>query len=188
MAGFVLFETTESVIEDLWDIALAYSIVRLAFVYFLSTFVSWISLSYLYTTYHGLLPARLFSTMTTTTRSPEIEAEVVLAPAILAFCAIWARFIVAHYEVPRIRGFRLATGLVALVFMVAADGLTAFVLYVRGHHVGKWILPHPSRLTAMLLLAALALSPLAMIPFERKAAQIRDSWHDHAKKNTVDAV
>ena len=40
MVNFVVFETTDSVIEVLWDIALAFFIVRLAFLYVVLTFVS----------------------------------------------------------------------------------------------------------------------------------------------------
>ena len=43
----ILFETTESVIEILWDIVLAIYVVRVAFIYFLLNFLSCLLLSYL---------------------------------------------------------------------------------------------------------------------------------------------
>lgn len=99
MTNLILFETTESVIELLWDIALAFFIVRLAFIYFILTFLSGIAITY--------LPL----------------AAPLLAPLLLLSSALTASFTVSQWEVPAVAGFRLAIGGVAGVFMAVVVGV-----------------------------------------------------------------
>ena len=177
MPNFVLFETTESVIEVLWDIALAFFIVRLGFIYFLVTFASGTLLSYL--AYKQWMPVTHLTTP---------QSELALIPFMLVLSGLWARYIIVHYEIPRVRGFRLAIGGMGLVFMVAAEFVTACVLYEEGH--GGWLFE--TDLTAGVafgvLLAAFALMPTFEMLFERKEHEHEETYHGHEKKPITAAV
>ncbi len=177
MPSWILFETTEAVIEVLWDIALALFIVRLAFAYFLLTFLSNMALSYL--AYAQLLP---ISHLTTP------QSEFVLIPFSLALSVCWARFIIVHYEIPRVSSFRLAIGGLALAFMVVAELLTAVVLYREGH--GAWIFETdlPAGLAFGALLGAFTLLPIIMMAFESSADEDWETYHGHEKKPIHRAV
>ena len=162
IGSWLVFETPESAIELLWDIALAFFIVRTAFVYFLIGFIGSTALSYL-----------------AFTRSPAsgywaTPQSVGLISLHLAFLVFYARCIIVYYEIPRHVTFRLAIGVVAMSFMVAAEALTAFVLYEEG--LGDWILvaglDASSELCARL--AAFALIPAALILLEGR----REVWPD----------
>lgn len=173
MANFVLFETTESVIEILWDIALAFFIVRLAFIYFLLTFTSGAAITYLAYSYPQLLPFT--------------KLEVLPAPCLLLSSAFCAYVVVSHYEIPRATGFRLATGAVALLFMLGAEALVGLGMWEEGY--GTWVGDRVG-LGFGGLLVAYALMPTVLMAFETKASRTRDegTWHGHEEKSLVDAV
>jgi hypothetical protein len=150
MTGFVVFKSADSVVEILWDIALATLITHLALIYFLLTLTSSLALYYITCSAH-LLPG-----------SPVI----VLAAAVLAATAASARFVVTRYEVPRAAGMRLAMGAIALALMVAAQMLAGAILYGGG-----WIVDIGSRagLVSAGLLVAYALMPVLVMVFEEQA-------------------
>lgn len=167
MAGRYLFETTDSVVEILWDIALAFFIVRIALSYFLLTFTTGALLSWVVCTYQRqLLP---FSPQHHPFTTP--QAELVLVPLQAIVGVIWARYIVVAYEIPRVAWFRLAIGGLAASFMVGAGALLGFVLYEEGY--GDWIGETDGRawLAFVGLLGAFALMPTALMGFEKKAAR-----------------
>lgn len=166
--NLVLFETTDSVIEVLWDIALAMFILRLAFIYFLLSFVSGTAMVYLaYTAYP--------------------QSGVALAPFLLLSFALWSYVVVSRYEIPRVTGFRLATGAVALLYMVAADGAVGLGLWEQGY--GEWAGQRVG-LGFCGLLAAFALMPTVLMAFEARPSGKREerTWHGHEDKHIVDAV
>jgi hypothetical protein len=167
MVNLVLFETSESIIELLWDIALAFFIVRLAFIYFMLTFTSGAAITYLAYNYPEFLP--------------------LLAPVLLLLSALCAYVVVLLYEIPRAMGFRLATGAVALVFMLLAEAMVGLGLWEGGY--GKWISERVG-LGFGALLAAFALMPFILMAFERKPKGERElkTSHRHEKKSIVDAV
>ncbi|KAK0632402.1 hypothetical protein B0T14DRAFT_504105 [Immersiella caudata] len=117
----ILFETTESVIDILWDVALAFFVTRLAVIYFFLNFLSALALSYL--VYSAQTPV----THLVTSQNPEV-----LLPFLLGSAALWARILVVRYDVPRSGPFRLGIGAVALGFMVLVEGLVAWVVYEEG--------------------------------------------------------
>lgn len=182
MGNFVLFETTESIIEILWDIALAFFIVRLAFIYFLLTFTSGAALTYVAYNYPQLIPS--------THKLVTPQSEVVLAPFLLLCSAFWAYVVVTRYEIPRVVGFRLATGGVALLLMLLADALIGFGLWEKGY--GNWM-GEKFGLGFCALLAAFALMPTILMVFEprsskKKGEEKPKTSHGHEDKSIRDAV
>jgi hypothetical protein len=175
--GWVLFETTESVIEVLWDIALAFFIVRIALVYFLLNFGSGILLSYL-----------AYTQLTPVTHLTTPQSELVLIPFLLLSSALWARFIIASYEIPRAGGFRLATGVVALLMMLAAEALIGFVMVEEGR--AEWIyeIDYKAGVAFGLLLLAYTFMPLIQMFFEERVDRIKKTWHGHEEKSVTAAV
>jgi hypothetical protein len=176
MPNFVLFETTESVIEVLWDIALAFFLVRLGFIYFLMNFVSGIFISWLVST--QITPR---TNLTTT------QAELLLVPCMLWNMGISARHLIRNNEIPRVRGFRLAIGVVGLACMVLADSLLALVLYEGGR--GDWIMNTDFKAGSTFagLLALYTFMPwVQMILCERD--ENRETQHGHENKTLVHAV
>lgn len=177
MPNFVLFETTESVIEILWDIALAFFIVRLGFIYFLVTFASGTLLSYL--AYKQWMPVMHLTTP---------QSELALIPFMLVLSSLWARYTIVHYEIPRVRAFRLAIGGMGLAFMVAAEFVTACVLYEEGH--GDWLFETDlnAGVAFAVLLGAFALMPTIQMLFENKEQEPAGTYHGHEKKPLTAAV
>lgn len=179
MVNFVLFETTESIIEILWDIALAFFIVRLAFIYFVLTFTSGAAITYVAYNYPQLIPS--------THKLVTPQSEVVLAPFLLLSSVFWAYVVVTRYEIPRVTGFRLATGGVALLFMLIAEAAVGLGLWEEGY--GNWM-GERFGLGFCALLAAFALMPTVLMAFEAKPGTKRQekTWHGHEEKRIVDAV
>ena len=177
MPGFVLFETTDSVIEVLWDVALAFFVVRIAFVYFALTCVSGLAASYLF--YQRLLPVSHLTTP---------QTELALLPLMLVLTTLWSRFIIVSYEIPKVTSFRIFIGTTALAFMVLAEFITGLVLYEGGH--GDWILKTdvPAGLASVGVLIAFGLMPRIMMSFEGKPDDIGETSHGHEKKSVVDAM
>lgn len=136
--SWLLFETTESIIEVLWDIALAFFVIRISFYYFLLTFLSSLLLGYL--AYAQLLPITTFAHfLSSSSASEPINNHILLSWTILLTItsAIWAHLVLSHYEVPRVTHFRLAICSMALAFMVSAEMVVAFVLFEEGY--GGWV-------------------------------------------------
>lgn len=166
--SLVLFETSESVIELLWDIALAFFILRIALAYFALVFASSILLSYALSDH--LVP--------TTLLSPTLAHSELLALGSQALLmAFWARFAVVYFEVPRVLGFRLAIGFVAAAFLFAAEALVAFCASEQG--LGGWMsgMEPAARLTWLGLLAAFALLPSLMMAAEKPVVDECEKCH-----------
>ncbi|KAK3956311.1 hypothetical protein QBC32DRAFT_251158 [Pseudoneurospora amorphoporcata] len=136
--SWLLFETTDSIIEVLWDIALAFFVIRISFYYFLLTFLSSLILSYL--AYAELLPITTPAHFLSFSPASEpVNNHILLTWTILLTItsAIWAHLVLRHYEVPRVAQFRLAICSMALAFMVSAEMVVAFALYEEGY--GGWV-------------------------------------------------
>ena len=161
MSNWALFETTESVIEILWDIALAFFVVRLAFIYFLLVFVSGALLGYI-----GCSHLELAATASPQ-HSIASQGELVMAAAMVGIVAAWARYVIVRYEIPPATGFRLAMGATALLFMLVAQALVGLVLYEGGY--AGWARAADWRMGMGFagLLAAFGLMPVVMIGLEK---------------------
>ncbi|EQB53459.1 hypothetical protein CGLO_06813 [Colletotrichum gloeosporioides Cg-14] len=164
MTGHYLFETTDSVIEILWDVALAFFVVRIAWTYFLLTFSTSALLSWVICKYPELLLPASKQHLTTS------EAELMLIPLQAIVGVVWARYVVVAYEIPRVAWFRLAIGGLAAFLLFAAEALLGLVLYEEGY--GDWIRETDGTawLASAGLLGAFALMPTALMGFEGKAA------------------
>ncbi|KAJ9157402.1 hypothetical protein NKR23_g61 [Pleurostoma richardsiae] len=184
MATFPLFETTESVIEVLWDIALAIFITRLAFIYFLVTSASVGLLAFLAS--KDYLP--YLSELTATPHS----SLLALSAATVLLSVVWARFVVTYFEVPRVLSFRLAIGGVALFFAAAAASLAGCVIYGKGQ--GAWASAEaggPAGAAWGATGVAFAVMPvLSMLTEARQPAAggYQSTSHGHENKSIVAAV
>lgn len=134
MAKWILFETTDSVIEILWDVALAFFVVRLALLYASLVFGSVFSLILLV---RYFLPS-LTSTFAAHPPPPPLAASSGLVltehaqwlPLLtLAASAVWAKVVMARCEVPRVLGFRLAVGATAAAMVGVVEGVVGLVEY-----------------------------------------------------------
>ncbi|EGZ77432.1 hypothetical protein NEUTE2DRAFT_142831 [Neurospora tetrasperma FGSC 2509] len=130
-----LFETTDSIIEVLWDIALAVFVIRVSFYYFLLTFLTSLLLGYI--AYAELIPMTTFAHSLSSSDPDHSNRILCLTILLTITSAIWAHLVLRHYEVPRVAYFRLAICSMALAFMVSAEMVVAFVLYEEGY--GGWM-------------------------------------------------
>lgn len=120
----ILLDNTASALELLWDIAVSLIIMRLAFFYFVLTFLTGCILGYI----------RLYKAIPIYHLSPPV-AELLEMPIMLLAVFIWARFIMVRFSVPNVAGMRLAIGFLALGFMLLAELGGRFVKYVEGLEV-----------------------------------------------------
>jgi hypothetical protein len=164
MPGFAVFETTESVIEILWDIALAFFIVRLAIVYFALAFSAGVLFSYL--TYARLLPL---------SHATATQSTLLMIPLQLLVTLLCARFIIVYYEIPRVGGFRLAIGGLAMVFMLCAELLVALFLREEGYAKGIDEMDLKQIMLYAGSLLVYALMPTVLMTFERKVSIIEET-------------
>lgn len=121
----LFLEEIMSVVEVLWDIAIAVLIVRLAFLYYLFTFLTGcifgvIRLGYLVPVYQvRASTAALFE-----------------MPIMILVVAFWASYILQKFEVPKIAWMRLAVGLIGLLFMLATEFVGRVIMYEEGWRKG----------------------------------------------------
>jgi hypothetical protein len=104
------WESSLSVFELLWNVAVSLLVLRIAFFYYGLTFFTGcvfgsIRLGVLVPMYHFRQPI----------------AELIEMPFMLMAIAFWARFTVTKYEVPKVAWLRLTIGLLGLVFMVTTE-------------------------------------------------------------------
>lgn len=171
----ILFETTTSVFELMWDIALAFFVVRIAFMYFIFTYLSSLFLSFI-----QLKEIMPYNHLTVPAQ------ELVAFPLYILIVALWARAIIVYYEIPRVAGFRIAIGLVAGVFMVIAELVGGFILWEEGYQ--KWIW-ETELLGAGLGIASLILfESMLWILMALEKAEKNSVNHEHGQKSIVEAV
>lgn len=116
------------------------------------------------------------------------QAELFTLPFWLLFNALWARFIVINYEIPRVGGFRLAVGLLALVFMLCAELIGGIIMYEEGWQ--EWVWETDPLVASMGALALLlfGLMPLLMMAFEAETDEMGATYHGHENKPIHAAV
>jgi hypothetical protein len=173
----ILFETSTSVFELLWDIALALFIIRISFFYFLLSFAS-----------GALITFFRISRLQPINHLTQPQSEIICLPLFLIFNTLWARFIIVNYEVPRVGGFRLAIGGLALGFMLVGELLGGVWMYEKGWTEWIW---ETDLLAASLgagVLVLFALMPLLLMALEGETDEIRETYHGHENKPVVAAV
>ncbi|OHE99509.1 hypothetical protein CORC01_05087 [Colletotrichum orchidophilum] len=170
-----LFKTTDSVIEILWDVALAFFIVRIALAYFFLTFATSTLLSWIVYTYHQNLVLPLVSDQQQQQQHHLTTSQTgfVLAPILQAIVGlVVARYIVVAYDVPRVAWFRLAIGGLAAAFLVSAAALLGLAMYMYEGGYGRdcWVWEEMDWWVLAALLGGtgvFAVTPTALMGFER---------------------
>jgi len=173
----ILLETTASVFELMWDIALALFIIRISFTYFFLSFLSGCVLTYFRVAH--LMPVKHVT---------QPQSELVMLPLWLLFIALWARFIIVHYEIPRVGGFRLAIGALALVFMLVAEVMGGAIMYEEGWAAWVWETDPLAAGGGALVLLLFGLMPLLLMGLERREGEMGETYHGHEKKPITAAV
>ncbi|KAL2132527.1 hypothetical protein VTI74DRAFT_3717 [Chaetomium olivicolor] len=161
----MLFETPDSVIDLLWDVALAFFVVRLALIYSLLTFACTSSLLFLL----HRLPAPL-STAASDHHTHHLPLITLSSAALCAYVCI------KHYEVPRVPAFRLAVGVAAAVLAMLAEGVVGLVWYevLGGKGMGEMLMG--GWMTWMGVMGLFAAMPVLLLGFERKCEDGRLGW------------
>jgi len=173
----ILFETSTSVFELLWDIALALFIIRLSFFYFALSFTTGLLI-----TFFRLSRLQPINHLT------QPQSELITLPLFLIFNTLWARFIVVNYEVPRVGGFRLAIGGLALVFMLAAELAGGVFMYERGWTEWIWETDYLAGGLGAGVLLLFGLMPFMLMGIEGKTDELEETYHGHESKPIVAAV
>ncbi|KAK7931104.1 hypothetical protein PG985_001816 [Apiospora marii] len=151
MRDWFVFQSLDSVLDVFWDILIVCVVAKVGLLYFLATFTTWEALEYWAEKYLLL--------NTSLTHS---QWDVALLLARVASTVVWARLFVRHYELPRVRWFRLAIGGVCLLFTVAAESAVALCLH--RHYDGLlWSTPAETKVAYGTLLASYCLVPLALL-------------------------
>lgn len=171
----ILFETTASVFELLWDIALAVFIIRLAFYYFALSFSFGILLAMI----------RLFYMMPVY-QLTQPEAELIAMPVFLLTIVLCARFLIVRYEIPRIGGFRLAIGYLALVFMLIGELIGGVVMYEEGWREWYWETDSIAFGTFCVVMLFFATMPWILMIVETD--EMGETSHGHERKSLTDAM
>jgi hypothetical protein len=119
----IIFETTTSVFELMWDIALAYYVTQIALVYCAVACLCSCLVTFVYSSVAVAL--RMYNTL--------FFGLSVLVIAIIS------RLLIYYCEIPRVIGFHLAIGLEALIFMITAGALASRVVYTE--ELDHWLCP-----------------------------------------------
>lgn len=93
-----------------------------------------------------------------------------------------------YYEIPRVQGFRLAIGGLALCMMVGAELIGGVVLYERGVIEWVWETDPLAASVGGLVLLAFGLMPWALMAVERADRDEVETYHGHEGKDVRDAV
>ncbi|KAK8070210.1 hypothetical protein PG994_006826 [Apiospora phragmitis] len=151
MRDFIVFESLGSVLDVFWDILIVCVVVKVGLLYALATFATWEAIEY--------WAERYLLLNTSLTHS---QWDIFLLLARVASTLVWARLFVRHYELPRVRWFRLAIGCVCLLFTVAAESMV--VLFLHRHYDGLlWSTPAETKIAYGTLLASYCLVPFALL-------------------------
>ncbi|KAL2757604.1 hypothetical protein ACRALDRAFT_1060936 [Sodiomyces alcalophilus JCM 7366] len=128
MANLILYETAPSVLEILWDVALAYFIICMGTIYTALTLTTSALLAYL----RAALPLWLGAGpgVGTTTTGLVSSLRILLTAA----CA---RYIIVRYEMPREWKFRAMVCGVTVVMTVATASLVGWI--APGKLLGGWV-------------------------------------------------
>ena len=150
----------DSIINVLFDIVLAFFVLRISFAYFAVPFASGLLLQYMRRAH--AMPIYLIMTPST---------EPSLIPLQLVVTAAWARYCVSFFDMPRTLRFRLLVGLVAAGYAVAFELFTMSLLRHEGR--GFWIatLDRGAALCFAVLLVGLATMPMLVMVTEPRRVE-----------------
>jgi hypothetical protein len=118
LSKMIIFETSMSAFELLWDISIAILILRLAFFYYALTYLTGFIL--------GIVRVGIF------VRSYHYGApiaELIEMPFMLLGITFWAMFVVIKFDIPKVAWIRLAIGLLGLAFLLATELIGRIIVY-----------------------------------------------------------
>jgi len=173
----ILFETTTSVFELIWDIAIALFIIRIAFFYFGLSFLTGCIIGYF----------RVFN-VSPLDQFTHRQAALVTLPIWLVAMLIWARFLIVIYEIPRVGAFRLAIGGLALIFMLNAELVAGVLMYEEGWTAWIWETDPVVNLAGSVGFLLFGLMPLLLMGLEEEFDARRKTSHGHEKKSVAAAL
>ncbi|CAD6453148.1 51800bcc-c424-4602-ac62-9a4311e6f3d1 [Sclerotinia trifoliorum] len=171
----ILFETDTSVFELMWDLGLAFFIIRNAFIYFILTYLSSIFLSYI--RLNRLIP---YNHLTAPAR------ELIAFPIYILTVALWARTVIVYHNIPRALGFRISIGLVAGLFMVIAELVGGLILWEERYK--EWIWETDLLGAALGILSLMLLEGMPWILMLLEKSEMREATHGHGQKSITAAV
>lgn len=162
MRDFIVFQSLDSVLDVFWDILIVCIVAKVGLLYFIATFSTWEALEY-GAEHYLLLSARL--------THPQWDLLLLLTR--VASTVVWARLFVHHYDLPRVRWFRLAIGGVGLLLTVAAESAVSLLLH--RHYDGLlWSNPAETQIAYGTLLASYCLVPFALLGKNTEATKKKD--------------
>ncbi|TVY92708.1 hypothetical protein LAWI1_G002871 [Lachnellula willkommii] len=173
----ILFETSSSAFEILWDIALALFIIRIAFVYFLLSFTS--GAIVVYFRLAEIMPLHHLT---------QPQSELTTLSIWLLAVTLWARYTIVAYQVPRVGGFRLAIGALATVFMLCAELVGGVVLYEKGYMAWIWKSDSLAAGLGVGSLCLYAVLPWLLMKVEQETDEMGETYHGHQNKPIAAAV
>ena len=166
----ILFETTASVFEALWDIALALFIIQISFFYFLLSFLTSCIITYFRIS--SLQPIYLLT---------QPQAELVTLPLWLLSTVLWARLTIVIYDIPQFGGLRLTIGILALVFLLVAELAGGVFIYERGYTPWIWETDLKAAGVGVVVMALFGLMPLLLMGSERRTDETGKTYHEQKK-------
>ncbi len=92
-----------------------------------------------------------------------------------------------YYEIPRVAGFRLAIGGLAMVFMAGAELVSGFVMYEKGLTEWVWETDQSAAALGIAVLLLFGLMPWLMMAVEKRGGE-GSAYHGHGKKDITSAV
>ena len=96
-----------------------------------------------------------------------------------------------NYEIPRVAGFRLAIGILALGFMLVAELAGGVLMYEKGWTAWIWETDPLAASAGAVVLLLFGLMPRLLMGLEKETDEMGDtkeSYHGHEKKHITAAV
>jgi hypothetical protein len=172
--GMILFETSASIFELIWDIALAIFIIRISLVYCTLAFLT--SWAFAYIRASPILAINISGSL--------------YFPMYILALALISRFLIKSHEIPRVLSFRLVIGLLGTFFMVFADMVSGLIVYEEGWGGWAWRTSGTDIAEGLVGLAVFGLMPAAWMlsdpTTDKLAAPVNE--RGHGRKKAVDAV
>jgi hypothetical protein len=153
----ILFETGVSIFEVMWDVALAYFVIRISFVYYIIIFLSF----YLVTLIRGSIDLPL-----------DVLSHSYFAANLLIIGLI-SRLLISYYKIPRFASFRLGIGVVAMCFTVVTDICTSTAIYKQRWGFRQWHTERINMAKEVLRLLIITLMPAVWILGESSWDKVR---------------
>lgn len=171
----MVLDTTEAVIEVIWDIVLAFFIIRISIVYAILNFTIWAIFSYLAS--NGYLFTPLLSPSNS-------EFLAVSLRFMLVVLSAW--FVEFHYEIPLVYWFRLAIGGLSLLLMALAEFLATWTSTQASDATKETNATIKVRLFEPIMLAAILLMPAGQVILHKEFAAIRAQYKRSARAGNLE--